>query len=196
MAGRPFSEDELLIYVRGASSPALADRIEAMMARDPALRAEIALMRGLKPALADADTGQPPGEFGWTKLQAAIRRDEAQRHRGLSRRQLVVWRVAAAFLGVAVLGQIAYIASAPMTVDDATYRTASEPTEAHVLGIGFAPDANAAEIGALLRAANARIIDGPSVLGLYRVAFPSADALQAGQAQFRASTVIDLIAAE
>lgn len=194
MAGRPFSEDQLLTYVRGAASPALADRIEAMMARDAAFRAEIALMRALKPALQGADWGRPPGEFGWRKLETAIRRDEARRRLAPSPRQVGFWRLAAAFLGVAVLGQAAYIASIPTTVEEAAYRTASGASEMHVLGVGFAPDASVAEIGDLLRDVDGRVIDGPSALGLYRVAFQSEETLREARERFQMSTLIDLVA--
>ena len=196
MAGRPFSEDELMDYVRGAASAGLAGRIEALMARDTGLRAEIALMRGLRPALKGADSSQPPGEFGWRRLEAAIRRGEGQRRHAAAPRRTAVWRIAAAFLGVAVLGQAAYIASISTTVDDAVYRTAFNAAESHVLGIAFAPGATAGETGDLLRAVNARVIDGPSALGLYRVAFGSAESLRDGQARFRTSPLVTLIAEE
>ena len=196
MAADPFSEDELLDYVRGVAPPALSGRIEAMMAHDRALEAEIALMRGLKPALDGVDSSQPPGAFGWKRLEAAIGRDAAQRRPAPSPRHGPALRIAAAVLGVAVLGQAAYIASLSTTADEAAYHTASDPAEAHVLGVGFADGATVAEIGALLRSADARIIDGPSALGLYRVAFPSADALREGQARFGASALIDLVAEE
>ena len=196
MAGEPFSEDELLDYVRGAAPPGLAERIEAMMARDRGLSADVALMRGLKPALEEADRAdvrQPPGELGWRRLEKAIGQDEAGRSPP-SRRQMTVWRIAAAFLGIAVLGQAGYIAVTSTAVDRVAYRTASEAVAEHVLGIGFAPGATAAEIAALLQDANARVIDGPSALGLYRVAFPSQEALKAAEARFRASPLVDLVA--
>ena len=195
MAGGPFSEDDLLDYVRGVASPELAGRIEALTARDPAFKAEIALMRGLRPALQAGDAG-PPTEFGWRRLEAAIRRDGAQGRRAPSPRQAVIWRAAAAFLGIAVLGQAIYITSLPTTGEAPLYRTASDAAEEYVLGIAFAAGATAAEISDLLREAKASVIDGPSALGLYRVAFDSAEALHDGQARFQASPVIDLVAEE
>ena len=196
MAGRPFSEDDLLDYVRGAAAPELSDRIEATTARDPALRAEIALMRGLKPALEGGDAGRPPGEFGWKRLEAAIRRGEVELRSTPSPRQVATLRIAAAVLAIAVLGQTAYIVSDATTAEDATYRTATEATAVHVLGIGFAPDAAAAEIGDLLRDVDARVIGGPSALGIYRVAFVSEQAMREAEARFRMSTLIDLVAEE
>lgn len=196
MAGAPFSEDDLLDYVRGAASPELSGRIEEMAAGDPAFKAEIALMRGLGPALRDGDASQTPTEFGWRRVEAAIRRERAGQRAVPSRRQMVIWRVAAVFLGIAVLGQAGYITSLPTTVEEPVYRTASGATEEYVLGIAFAPDATAAEIGNLLRNAEASVIDGPSALGLYRVAFASEEALRDGRTQFGTSPLIDLIAEE
>jgi anti-sigma factor RsiW len=196
MAGEPFSEDDLLDYVRGAASPALAERIEATMARDPAFKAEIALMRGLKPALEGADTGPSSAEFGWRRLEAEIRRDGAQPRGAPLLRQVAILRVAAVLLVIVGLGQAGYIASLLNTGEEPTYHTATKATEAYALGIAFAPEATAAEIGQLLRDADARVIDGPSALGLYRVAFGSAEALEGGQALFQASPLITLVAEE
>ena len=193
MAGGPFSEDDLLDHVRGMASPKVSNRIDAMAARDPALRAELALMRGLGPALKADDAGRPPGEFGWRRLEKAIRRGDAQ-HLAARPRQVVIWRAAAAILMVAVLGQAGYIITMPAT--EPAYRTAFGTAEDHVLGIAFAPGATAGEIGDLLRRTDARVIDGPSALGLYRVAFTSAEASDAAATQFRTSPLIDLIATE
>ena len=196
MAGAPFSEDDLLDYVRGVAPPELSGRIEAMMANDPVFKAEIALMRGLGPALQDNDAGQTPTEFGWRRVEAAIRREGTGQRTAPSRRQMVIWRVAAVFLGIAVLGQAGYITSLPTTVEAPIYRTASGATEEYVLGVAFAPNATAAEIADLLRDAGASVIDGPSALGLYRVAFASQEALRDGQTQFGTSPLIDLVAEE
>lgn len=196
MAGNPFSEDDLLEYVRGTASSVLSERIEAEIARDPAFKAEIALMRGLKPALESADTGPSSAEFGWRRLEAEIRREGAQPRNTPLLRQVGFLRVAAVLLLVVGLGQAGYIASLLNTGEEPTYHTATKATEAYVLGIAFAPEATAAEIGGLLRDADARIIDGPSALGLYRVAFVSAEALKGGQALFQTSPLITLVAEE
>jgi len=196
MAGEPFSEDDLLDYVRGAAPPALSERIEAAMARDPAFKAEIALMRGLKPALQGAETGPSSAEFGWRRLEAEIRRDGAQPRSTPLLRQVAILRIAAVLLLVVGLGQAGYIASLLSTGEEPTYHTATKATEAYVLGIAFAPEATAAEIEALLGETDARVIDGPSALGLYRVAFVSAEALEDGQALFQTSPLITLVAEE
>ncbi|MCB1494063.1 MAG: hypothetical protein KDJ77_20035 [Rhodobiaceae bacterium] len=196
-SSRPFSEDELLAHVRGAAPSDLSDRIDAQAARDPDLRAEIAVMRGLKPALVGDDAGNPPGEFGWRRLEAEIRKDQAASRSAVPQPRVALWRAAAVIFGLAVLGQGAFIATTVNRApDEAVYRTASDPTGRHVLGVSYKPDATVADIDALLRDAHARTIDGPSALGLYRIAFESAEAMRAGRAKFEASGLVDLIAEE
>ncbi|MEM9011411.1 MAG: hypothetical protein AAGE18_09295 [Pseudomonadota bacterium] len=195
MANATFSEDELLNYARGLATPDLSARIEAAMMEDRAFGAEIAVMRGLGPALKEAETGPAQTDLGWRRLEAAIRREGAGAPSSASRRPAMLWRAAAIVLGMVALGQAAYLAR-EATVGAPAYDTATSVAEDHVLGIAFADQANAAEIAALLRAADGRLIDGPSALGLYRVAFPSAEALEAAESQFRASPLIALVAGE
>ena len=194
MADNPFSEDDLLSYIRGSASPELSARIDATAAQDPSFKAEIALMRGLGPAIKSDDTRRAATEFGWRRLEKAIRNDSARRP-ATAPRQMVIWRAAAAILVVAVLGQAGYIITQP-GLDDPIYRTASGDTEDHVLAIAYAPDATAGAIADLLRTADARVIDGPSAIGLYRVAFPTPEARDDALAQFQTSSLIDIVAEE
>ncbi|MFD3191870.1 hypothetical protein ACFMPD_16615 [Sedimentitalea sp. HM32M-2] len=183
------SEDELLAHVRGASTPEQAARIEAMAARDRALRAELALMATLKGALAQATEGPDARAFGWKRLEAEIGRTARP-----AASRAPIWRIAAAVLGVVVLGQGAYIALAPG--EEPLYRTVTEDAEGAVLGVAFAPAATAGEIEALLREAGGRIVDGPFANGLYRVAFADETAREAGQRVLAASPLIALLAEE
>ncbi len=196
MADRPFSEDDLLAHVRGAAEPALSERIEAATAADPALKAEIALMRGLGPALRGEDAGPDASEFGWRRLEAAIRREQPARGAAIAPRRMGMWRAAAVLLGVVGLGQAVYIGSTLSTGEAPAFRTASDPAARHVLGVAFAPDATAAAVGELLRSLEARIVDGPGAIGLYRLDFASEDARAAARARLEASPLIDLVADE
>ncbi|SDZ96189.1 hypothetical protein [Rubrimonas cliftonensis] len=196
MATRQFSEDDLLAYVRGAARPDLSDRIEAAMAAEPALKAEIALMRGLGPALRGEDAGPDATAFGWRRLEAAIRREPSGRADAAAPRRMAMWRAAAALLAVVGLGQAVYIAAQWTGGEAPAYRTASEPAARHVLGVGFAPDATAAAIAELLTSVEARIVDGPGAIGLYRLGFASAEARDAARARLEASPLIDLVADE
>lgn len=184
------NEDELLAHVRGVSTPEQAARIEAAAVRDPALSAELALMYRLKGALGQATEGPDARDFGWKRLETEIGRTAA---RPKSPRA-PIWRMAAMLLGAVVLAEGAYIAFAPSEAP--LYRTVTEDAEGAVLGIAFAPAATAGEIEALLRDVSARIVDGPSAIGLYRVAFDDDAALAAGREAFATSTLIELLAEE
>lgn len=192
----PFSEDELLAHMRGEAAPELSQRIEAAAANDPALCAEIATMQGIKQALMDGETGNPPGEFAWRKLEAAIREEPTSAQQSRSSGAVTWWRAAAVFLGLAVLGQGAYLVVNQTPHEAAGFRTASHATEQHVLAIRFAPGTQVDAMTALLRGANARMIGGPGASGLYRVAFASDDARQAARAVFDGSDIVTLIAEE
>lgn len=192
---RPFTEDDLLAYMRGSASNELSQRIVAAQTTDPVLRAEIATMMGIRGALKAEDTGNPPGDFAWRKLETAIQKETAAAQRPEQPRANW-WQVAAVLLGLAVLGQGAYITALGPSSNEPSFRTASQSSEKHVLAIGFAPGTAIVEITTLLRGSNARVIDGPGASGLYRVAFASEEDRQAARTLFEASALIEVVADE
>ncbi|MEM1299516.1 MAG: hypothetical protein AAGH68_09565 [Pseudomonadota bacterium] len=192
---RPFTEDDLLAYMRGTASADLSQRIDAAQAADPSLRAEIVTMIGVRDALRDEDAGNPPADFAWRKLQAAIEKEAAAEQRP-GQPRTGWWQVAAVLLGLAVLGQGAYISTISTGSNDPSYRTASQSGQEHVLAIGFAPGTDIADISALLRQANARVIDGPGASGLYRVTLASEGDQTAARELFEASTLVEVVADE
>lgn len=191
-----FTEEELLAFAQGRAPEGLVARIEQAQSQDRMLAAEIALMQGLKPALAEASGGMnPPGELDWRRLKADIQKDAGQPAASSEQPQggrIVLWQAAAVFFAIVAFGQMAYLSLAPNTADP-VYQTATGANAAHVLVIGFAPDASATEIGAVLSAAEARIIDGPGASGLYRIAFEDADALKAGRENLEAAAAVETV---
>ncbi|MEM7488051.1 MAG: hypothetical protein AAF390_02895 [Pseudomonadota bacterium] len=186
------SEDELLAHLRGETTPEHAARIDAAAAEDPALRAELALMGGLKGALVTSTDGPDAREFGWRRLEAEI--GKTQRARPPAQTNL--WRAAAVFLGALVLGQGAYIALAPGTGPEPVFRTVSETPVPFGLGVAFVPSAEIGEVQALLRETGARIVDGPGAIGLYRLAFETAAARDAARDTLDGSPLVELVAEE
>ncbi|QBF32634.1 hypothetical protein [Thalassococcus sp. S3] len=184
------TEEELLAHIRGQSTPEQAARIEAAADADPALRAELSVMAGLKDALGASTDGPDTRIFGWKRLEAEIKSTQtaAPRTRG--------WQMIAAALGTVALLQGAYIAFVPQGGGAPLFRTVSEESARFGLGIAFAPSASAAEIETLLRDTGARIVDGPSAIGLYRVAFQTEEARATAQSAFDASPLIELVAEE
>lgn len=189
----PFTEDDLLAHIRGETSSELSNRIEQAIAESPALRAELATMEGLRNAVKRADAGPAPGEFAWRKLETEIRREttagQKVKHSGW-------WRAAAVFLGIAVLGQGAYISWIGTARDDAQFRTATRAAEQYVLAIGLVPDANVGALTELLRQSDGRIIGGPGASGLFRIAFASETDRTAARALYSASELVDIVADE
>lgn len=185
------SEDALLDHLRGEGTPEEAARIEAAARTDPALRAELALMGGLRGALTASTDGPDTREFGWRRLEAEIARTAAP-----AGGRTGLWRAAAVVLGALVLGQGAYIALAPGTGGDALYRTVSEEGTGFGLGVAFVPRAPAGEIEALLRDAGARVVDGPTAIGFWRLAFEAEADRETGRAVLEASPLVAIVAEE
>lgn len=187
-----FSDDDLLAYTRGEAPEELARRIESEISQNRDLEAEIALLGALKPALA-ADAINPPGELGWRRLEAEIQREQVPHQNVDSSSALRMWKVASVLLGLGVLGQAAYIVSMD---NQPAYNTASAVDEDHVVGLAFEPEASVSDISTLLGEVEARIVDGPGALGLYRVAFDTEKKLRSGREQLRASDLVILVADE
>jgi hypothetical protein len=193
----PYSEDELLAYIRGDAAPELFQRIEDAKAQDATLRAEIAAMRGIREALRTEDAGNPPGEFAWRKLETQIKREmQSTQKQSRPSGTMTLWKAAAVFLAVAVLGQGAYIATIGTGSDEPLFPTATKVEEKYVLALGFAQGAEISQITGLLQQVNARIVDGPGASGLYRVSFASENAREEARGVLETSALIELVAVE
>lgn len=198
MTTRPdgLDEDALSAYLRNEATAEDTARIEAAAKNDPALRAELALMGNLKGTLAAASDGADTREFGWRRLEAEIAKETAMAPPPRAT-QSHLWRVAALFLGALVLGQGAYIALAPGAQEAPVYRTVSEQaTSALSLAVGFASSTEMGAVQSLLNELDARIVDGPGAIGLYRLAFDTEAARDAARETLAASPLVDLIAEE
>ncbi|MEM7670058.1 MAG: hypothetical protein AAF317_13100 [Pseudomonadota bacterium] len=198
MTTRPdgLDEEALRAHLRGEATSEEKARIETAAAGDPALRAELVLMGGLKDALAVATDGPDTREFGWRRLEAEIVKDFATVP-AVPVKRAHLWRIAALFLGALALGQGTYIALAPSTGEAPGFRTVSE--EASIpfgLAVGFTASAEMGAVQALLADLEARIVDGPGAIGLYRLAFETAAARDRARETFAASPLIDLVAEE
>ncbi|WP_299029240.1 hypothetical protein [uncultured Sulfitobacter sp.] len=180
------NEDTLLAHMRGETDPETAARIDAQAAADPALRAELALMAGLRDALAQGD-GAAHG--GWARLAAEI-----DQTKPANQTHAPVWRIAAMFLGAVVLLQGAFLIVGGPTADAPVYRTVSEAPIDATLAVAFEADTTMADIEALLRETGANIADGPSALGLYRLVFDDPNAREAALSTLETSPFVALVA--
>ena len=191
----PFEEEELLAYIQGQADPDLASRIDQARRNLPDLDAELTLMTNLKPALGKmASELNPPGEFGWRRLEADIRRETRSSAPGTLASGRI-WKIAAAVLMVVAIGQAAWIAR-DFSSPPAGYRTVSDAATPHVFAVKFVPSATEQDIRTLLQRVGARLIDGPGASGIYRIAFSSADEREAQRETVETAPIIELLLEE
>lgn len=176
-------EDDLLDYVTGRMPADRAAALDAAAAQDPALAAEIAVMRGSRAALA-TDPVAPPGALGWARLDRAIAAETP-----VARRR-PVWLVASGTAAAAVaLWQLVVVPRLPAP-DAGGYVTATAPAEGTLLRVAFRATVTEAQIRGLLAETGGRITDGPSALGLWQIGFVSPAARDTALQRFSAASEI------
>lgn len=168
------SSDEIVDLVAGRLAPADAERLLAAAQRDRTLAAEIATLSAMRDELRAAD--QPSDEtlsFGWARLSKTIDEEQKRASAIVSARR---WRAVAAVALVACAVQAIVLTVWPFS-GKARYETASlDKTAAFSVQVTFAPTAPESELRAVLLQAGATIVEGPSSLGVYLLAFESEDA--------------------
>jgi len=179
----PYDDETLAAHVRGDCEPALSDAIESEAATSPDLAARLAAIRGIHGVLSADANASAPGALGWARLSRDLDRTGAgkgtrrafpSRLRGWGRLAPFQMAAAAALSVVAWQGLVVPLLAPPGEAPDG-YVTASERPAGQgadsVASVIFRPDARAGDIEPLLRESGARILDGPSALGLYRIGF-------------------------
>lgn len=181
-------------------SPEEAERVEAALAREPARRRHLAVVREeqAETVALNRDLGAPSRaarEALFARIEAEGRR--ARPAAGLAQRigawfaerapVTLAWSAAAAALIIALQAGLlvaAYRAQAPTGYETASGPEIAPPPGGRFVLVAFAPTANAARIEAVLREAGAVIVDGPRAGGLYRLRL-------AAETQEEASAAID-----
>lgn len=176
----------LPFHVNGTLQGAERAEVEAAIAADPDLAAEVAALAAVRATLR-AEPVQGPGEFGLARLMREIEREAATPVRpGVSN----LWRVAAVLALTLALGQAVWTVSreAPPAV------TLAGGAAEGVL-VAFAPGTTEAELRALLLDLDLVIVEGPSALGFYRLvpADPEADPA-AFRAALEAAPIVESLA--
>ncbi len=148
-----------------------AERREALaaLADDAELQAGLALLRTIRDGVRTVSDGSP-GELGLRRLMRDVRREK---------RRTQVRRVARPLLAVAAALALVVQSAAIWQLLDRPDTGGSEllsGAEAGRLQLRFAPEATASEIQALLQDAGARIVSGPSAMGLYKIEADDPDA--------------------
>lgn len=201
-ASHPYTDEMIKSFVAGTLDADFATELERAAGADTALAAELALWRAVRQAGEDAAAQQQIDELGWSRIARSIADVAPQRRRAAndhsadpaaSRKQplwarplIAPWQAAAA-LAMALVGWQAAVTPLLVSTDPsegAEYALAgADRSASFVLRVAFVEVASEADLRQLLRDVDARIIDGPSAVGLYDLAFDDAKALAAARAR-------------
>ncbi len=154
-------------YVNGTLTDEERAQVEAHLAHCRRCREDVRFLTGLRQGVKrTTDTTTDP-ELGLKRLMREIDAEPT------ARRRTPWWQPSLAAAAVVIVVQGVLLFNLWQRDDDIGMRLAGDtPPPAVVLQIQFDADAREGEIRALLRSLNARLIDGPSAVGLYRIELP------------------------
>jgi anti-sigma factor RsiW len=155
---------ELLLpfWVNGSLTAAEATAVKAAVSSDSELRAQADALRTLRRKLQAHAPEDSPGDLGLARLQRAITAETAPRP--------ARWRPSVAAAIAATLAGVGVYTLAPDRNVTGDFFTQASGDAGQVLAVSFRHDATEAQISGLLLARGLVIVDGPSALGLYRLA--------------------------
>lgn len=184
------AEGLLPFYLNGTLDDLERQQVEQALAASDDLRNELSFLSALQLRVKQfSPLTHSPGELGLKRLQQHIRK------RGHAKRSLRGWRLAAIAASVVVVAQAVILLSAtelPM-YRSAGGETATAPA-ALIVRVSFAPHATEQEIRTVLVRCNARIVDGPSALGVYQLSLP--DTRKQSLDSLRAEAIIETLQVE
>ena len=161
--------------------------VEAAVAADTGLQAELAALRAVRTTLQD-EWSYSPGAMGLARLMREVEAEAPAAVRPRTGRP-VLWQAAAAVLLAVALGQGALLMRPGGTQPDG-FSLASGPADA-ALTIAIRPDATEEALRSLLLQAGVEITAGPSALGFYQLAPAEGVTLDQARAILEASDIID-----
>lgn len=153
----------LPFLANGTLTGAERAEVEAMIAADADLRAELRALQAVRETLQAEEPGYSPGEIGLARLMRGVGEDSAVRRPFWQ--ALRTWQAAAAILLVALLAQTVFLRPGP--VQDGYSLAGADPEAAPMITVTVRPDTTEGAFRSLLLRAGAEIVGGPSALGLY-----------------------------
>jgi hypothetical protein len=154
-------------YLNGTLAETERAQVEAWLRESPDAGSELQMWRAVQADARTQPLTQPGVDFGWQRLRRDLKREQR-------RGSLHTWRVAAAASVLMIVG----LQTAILVRQDAGTRyeplsgTLSIPANAWRVQVRFAESAAVSDINALLLRLDARVISGPSALGIYELALP------------------------
>lgn len=174
--------ERLQDYAHGRLDSAETTAVEAELAQNPDLRAELAMMTAVRDHMRNDGPDQSVKDAGWDRLSQTIdatrfgtpandnRRFSLAQVAGITAAAVVAWQFVAVPL---FFGN-----------QDTGFTTASAVVEGPALRVLFADAATVEDITTLIRDAGGTITDGPSAIGLFTVVFENDAAFSAAQTAF------------
>lgn len=186
------SRDEIVLdlpfFVNGTLTDAERAEVEALMAEDARVAAEVEALSAIREGM-QAEDIRSPGDFGLARLMRDVGREGAgpatlkdpvqAPARGWA------WKIAAAVAMAALVGQTLYL-NRP---GNDRFELAGA-AETGALLVSFAPGASEEAIRNLLVGSDLEIVGGPSALGLYRLDVVEGGDLAAATSALRAAADI------
>ena len=157
----------LPFYANGTLEGAERAAVEAALAEDAGLLAELTALRAIRDTM-QAEPVQAPGELGLARLMREIDRDRAAAPAAAAVQGVSgLWRVAAVLALTLALGQLVWFGLQPGPGDGPAVTLAGGEGPGFLLA--FAPGVTEAELRDLLLDLDLVIVDGPTAVGFYRV---------------------------
>lgn len=168
--------------------------LDSSLTQDAELRLEAEFLQHIRQQVKN----QPdvtPGDLGWQRLKKQLAQ-ETQQTPTRPRRHLAL--AVAASLLVIIQGGVIFSLLNQQQVEPAYLPLASSHYQGLVLQVRFNPDIREAQMRELLIKIDARIIEGPSSNGLYRITVTAEDNSRISQRidQIKASGLVEHVAQE
>ena len=185
----PRDEIEALLpfYVNGTLEGEELAEVEAAIANDAALAADVVTLRAIRTTMQEADTAFSPGEMGLARLMRDVETEPVQLQHAPRGR---IWQVAAAVLLAVVIGQGALMLG--QSGSGPGYELAGGASADLVITV--VPNATEEQLRNALLDAGVEITAGPSALGLYELSVLDGVTLEEAIGSLAAATgVIDTV---
>jgi len=152
---------ELPFFVNGSLQGNARLEIESHLKECAMCQKEVQTLKAIRQKVKNNITGDGPGEMGWQRLKNQIQNEKHQ----TKQKTVYVWQAvaAAAVLAVAIQSALLY-KSESLTEGYQTLGVADSS-----LQVSFYPTVTEAQIREVLNEIDARIVDGPGALGIYRI---------------------------